>query len=200
MKPIIGIITRLVLSDEKNKMYGAYEDMIKAISKNGGIPIGIFPNNTNVISLCNGIIFQGGDYYTEYEKKYLKYTYDNDIPTLGICLGMQHMAMLFDAKEYNINNHKEKNKKYVHKIIIDKNSKLYSIIKKEEILVNSRHTSAIKDTKLYISGTSEDGIIESIEDNSKKFFIGLQWHPESMINYCDISNTIFKKFIDICKN
>ena len=34
--------------------------------------------------------------------------------------------------------------------------------------------------KKFISAVSKDGIIEGIEDNSKKFFLGVQWHPESL--------------------
>ena len=29
---------------------------------------------------------------------------------------------------------------------------------------------------------SEDGIIEALEDKTKKFFIGVQWHPESLLS------------------
>jgi len=42
---------------------------------------------------------------------------------------------------------------------------------------------------------SDDNIIEGIEDSNKKFFLGVQWHPESTE---DIDNyNLFKYFIDI---
>lgn len=199
MKPIIGIITRPILSEEKNQLYAVYKDVEKSISKFGGIPIGIMPteNSEETLSICDGIIFQGGDKFTDYQIKYLKYAHENNIPTLGICLGMQMMGIYFGATEYEVNKHKDKNKKYVHKILIDENSLLFSIIRKKEIYVNSRHKYALKQPKIDISAVSLDGIIEAIEDKKKKFFIGLEWHPESMIEYDESSRKIFKYFIDI---
>lgn len=201
MRPIIGIITRPILSEENNKMYGVYEDIRNAIYNSGGIPIGILPgtNIEETLLICNGLIFQGGDKFTKYELNYLKYAYKNNIPTLGICLGMQLMGIMFNAKEYDIENHKFPNKKYVHKVIINENSKLYKIINKKEINVNSRHKTAIKNPSCTISGISNDGVIEAIEDSEKNFFIGLEWHPESMINYDETSRKIFEYLINIAK-
>ena len=53
-----------LLSEDENKMYGGYEEIVNAIEKNGGIPIGIFPDMKN-LSFCNGLIFQGGDFFTK---------------------------------------------------------------------------------------------------------------------------------------
>ena len=200
MKPIIGIIARPYYSEENNMMFGAYKDIINSVFCSGGIPICISPTEKylfETISLCDGLIFQGGDNFMEYEKLSLNYAYKNDIPILGICLGMQLMGVMFDAEEYDVFNHKDKNK--LHKVIIDKNSKLYSILKKEEVLVNSRHKSAIKNLKLSVVGVSQDGVIEAIEDKNKKFFIGVQWHPENMVVYDITSQKLFKSFINICK-
>ena len=94
----------------------------------------------------------------------------------------------------DIENHKKK-LNYVHEVKLKRNSKLYNIYKSDIIKVNSRHKSIIRDTKLNITGISNDGYIEAIEDTSKKFFIGVQWHPESMINYDNSQNNLFKYFI-----
>lgn len=48
-----------------------------------------------LINFYGGIILQGGDNLYEIDKKIVKYLYDKDIPTLGICLGMQIMAISF---------------------------------------------------------------------------------------------------------
>lgn len=91
-----------------------------------------------------------------------------------------------------VDNHRI-SKDYSHKITINKNSLLFKILNKEELTVNSLHSFAIPNTYLNISAYSIDGIIEAIEDKNKKFFLGVQWHPE-LLN--DIySKKIFDYFI-----
>ena len=141
---------------------------------------------------------QGGDDFEKYDLDALKYIYDIDKPVLGICLGMQLMGVLFDGYLIDINNHK-KILSYVHSVKINRNSKAYNIFKKDIIKVNSRHKSVVKNTKLKVSGISNDGYIEIVEDSNKKFFIGVQWHPENMIEYDDIQKNIYKYFIKNCK-
>lgn len=179
------------------------KEVIDIIDKYNLVPIGIivdFNNDVNeefnkvkvLIDMCNYFILQGGIEYYDIDIKIVKYLYDLDIPTLGICLGMQTMAMAFDGNMNDIDGHYSNNK-YVHSINIDENSKLYSIIKKNNILVNSRHHSYIVNTKLFVSSLSN--VIESIEDKNKKFFIGLQWHPESI--YDENNKKIFDYFFNL---
>lgn len=197
---IIGIITRKSKSEENHKIDIIYDEIVQSVLKNNGIPIGIILNKNyrNSIDICDGIIFQGGDDFEKYDFDALKYCYDINKCTLGICLGMQLMGVLFDGTMMNIKNHK-KYLSYAHSIKINKNTKLYNILKSDEIKVNSRHKSVLKNTNLEISAISNDGYIEAIEDKAKKFFIGIQWHPENMINYDTIQNNIFKNFIKCCE-
>jgi len=199
VKPIIGIITRKSKSQENHNINIIYDDIYTSIYNNGGIPVGIVLNNNykELISICDGIIFQGGDDFERYDSDTLKYLYEIDKPVLGICLGMQLMGMLFNGTMIDINNHK-KSLNYAHSVKVNRSSKLYNILKKDIIKVNSRHKSVIKGTGLDISAISQDGFIEAIEDKNKKFFIGVQWHPESMSNYDNNQNNIFKYFIKYC--
>lgn len=185
------------------------QEIINVIHKYHCIPIGIianFNNNPNIefnkikkiIDLCDGFILQGGDNYYDVDILIAKYLYKNNIPTLGICLGMQTMAVAFNGNMGIINNHNSKNK-YVHQITINKNSKLYDIIKKNKIHVNSRHNSYVLNTNLNISASDE--IIEAVEDKNKNFFIGVQWHPESLMD--ENSILLFNNFfysLNIKKN
>ena len=199
MKPVIGIITRSSKSIESHNTSIVYKDIENAIIKNGGVSIGItlYDNYKELIDMCDGFIFQGGDDFEKYDFEALKYIYDIDKPVLGICLGMQLMGMLFDGEMIDINNHK-KYLDYAHSIKIKRNSKLYNIFKTDIIKVNSRHKSVIKKTNLNKTAISNDGYIEGIETVNKKFFIGVQWHPESMINYDENQNNLFKNFIKAC--
>lgn len=193
---IIGIVTRKSKSKENHNIDVVYNDIVKIIKKYKAIPIGLMleEDYKELIDICDGIIFQGGDDFEGYDFEALKYAYDKDIPVLGICLGMQTMGVLFNGKIINVENHKIKG---THSIKIKRNTKLYEIFKEDIIKVNSRHKLVVKNTNLKISAISADGYIEAVEALNKKFFIGVQWHPESMIND-DLQNKLFESFIKSC--
>ncbi len=195
----IGIIGR------ENDGIKFNQEIINVIYEFGYTPIGIivdFKKDSNLvfnsikelIDMCDGFILQGGNEYFEIDKLITKYLYNKNIPTLGICLGMQTMAMTFNGQMGAIASHLS-NEKYVHDIEIDSNSYLYSIIGKDKILVNSRHKDSIIKTNLNISAKKD--IIEAIEDKDKHFFIGVQWHPESLMD--EESYKLFNEFFKKCE-
>ncbi len=192
MKPIVGIAVR-----KEDDIYYSKVELIDNLIIKGVIPIIIKPDIESA-NLCDGIIFPGGTDIYDDDLKLIKYLYDNDIPCFGICLGMQEMGYLFNGRMGYIGNysHLKPDLKYVHDVKINKNSKIYKILNLEEIKVNSRHKDYLINTDLSISGISN--VIESIEDKNKSFFIGVQWHPESMLEYDNNSNLIFNQFIKEC--
>ena len=86
----------------------------------------------------------------------------------------------------------------VHTVKLDKNSKLFNIIGEEEIYVNSRHRYKVTDIGNFTAVGFSDNIIEAIEDKSKTFAIGVQWHPENLMNTSP-SQKLFKAFINACR-
>ena len=194
MKPLIGIIEKEGLSSTKKKITYTYKEILGKIINSNGIPIGIVPQQINeTLNIIDGIILQGGDDYIKEEIELVKYAYKNDIPLLGICLGMQTIGIAMNGTIKKVYNHMKPNIKNVHDVYIKKDSKIYEILNKEKITVNSRHNYALIKTSLDITGYSTDNIIEVIEDKTKKFFIGLQWHPESLED--ENSKKIFDYFI-----
>ena len=196
MRPIIGVVLRPY--EEENK-FCMNNNIRKMINRLEGIPIGITPSNyttiynqnyesrndvnenmEDILKICDGIILQGGNDFYEYDKQVLSYCIKENVPVLGICLGMQLMGSLYDNNLVRVSNHKLiENKK--HNVNININSKFYSIINKTNILVNSRHEEALFDSGIYdVAGMSDDGVIEAIEYNQNNFNIGLQWHIEDM--------------------
>ncbi|MCI8470057.1 gamma-glutamyl-gamma-aminobutyrate hydrolase family protein [uncultured Clostridium sp.] len=208
MKKTVGIILRENVADYNEiPLYACRRDMIQFLKKYNiniiGIPI-IFGNENEfdkikeTIDLCDGIISPGGSKIHDIDYKIVKYLHEIDKPTLGICLGMQIMGKLFNEKvRTKIESGKHyTEKEYVHNVRIKKDSLLYKIIGEETIKVNSRHKRQIPYTNLDCVAYSEDNVLEAIEDKSKKFFIGLQWHPESLIE--DVySNRLFDYFINV---
>lgn len=162
-----------------------------------------------VIDLCDGIVMPGTYKLFEYDKFIYEYAYELDIPILGLCGGMQLMGLVdnkeLESKEVLVKNdtdlkHFQKGVKYVHKVNIVENTLLSKILNKSEIQINSRHNYHLDKVKdLKVSAYSEDGFIEAVEVINKKFILGVQWHPESMLEYDENSKKIFEYFIDSCK-
>lgn len=189
MKKKVGILLR------KDETYHLNKELVEWIEEYEMLPIGIVCDNLKYMictaSLCDGIILQGGSSYTEDELEFVRYLYKENIPTFGICLGMQMMAVSIDGTLTHLKNELHQGN---HNIEIMKNTKLYDIVKLDKISVNSRHKDYVKWTELTISAFSDDGLIEAIEDKNHKYFIGVQWHPESIRDDC--SNNLLKSFKD----
>ena len=129
-------------------------------------------------------------------------------PVLGICGGEQLINVLYKGSLIqhipdeikNCIEHEQKNPRNEagHSVTIQENTKLYSIISKQNIMVNSAHHQAIKvpGKGLIVNALSNDGVIEGIEDPTKTFCIGVQWHPEFFIQGSD--NKLLKAFINAC--
>ena len=221
IKPIIGIVGRLY-SGESNII--CVEEIRLAVTKFGSIPLLILPVDKEdlscknvyseeeikdlerVLSLCDAFILPGGDTWYQLDEVVIDYAIRKDKPLLAICLGMQVLSKVLSGekrtaydntiKNDTLINHLEPNNNYVHSVIIDKNSKLYSIIGDEEITVNSRHSYHVPELdNTLVSARSSDGLIEGVELKDKKFIIGVQWHPESNLED-EHSKKLFKAFFD----
>lgn len=160
----------------------------------------------SVLKNCDGFILPGGDTWYQLDEIIIDYAIRCDKPLLGICLGMQVLSKVLSndkrigydntIKNNTSINHFEPNKTYVHSVIIDKTSKLYSIIGigEEKIIVNSRHSYHVRELdNTLICARSSDGLIEGVELKNKKFIIGVQWHPESNLED-KYSKKLFKAF------
>ena len=219
IKPIIGIVGRLY-SGESNII--CVEEIRLAVTKFGSIPLLILPVDKEdlscknvyseeeikdlerVLSLRDAFILPGGDTWYQLDEVVIDYAIRKDKPLLAICLGMQVLSKVLSGekrtaydntiKNDTLINHLEPNNNYVHSVIIDKNSKLYSIIGDEEITVNSRHSYHVPELdNTLVSARSSDGLIEGVELKDKKFIIGVQWHPESNLED-EYSKKLFKAF------
>lgn len=146
----------------------------------------------------------------EFEINFIKHFLKTKKPILGICAGMQSINVALGGSLYQdiekqipeskINHTRVKDSdNNVHKIKISDNTIARNIFNNEEIVVNSFHHQAIKKlgNNLIVSSVAEDGVIESIEIDQKNhpFCVGVQWHPELLVETDASSKALFTKFI-----
>lgn len=224
MKPIIGIVARVEYPGNTHKLVFGEEYRNKII-KHGAIALGILPPQEidytterftdqkeltdeekemliKQIEMCNGILMPGGFKMNVFDRFILEYAIEKDIPVLGICLGMQIMSNYKREKVWNEKNDSFINHKIeeglAHSVTIDKESKLFEILKSDKLMVTSRHSyHALPNEYFKITSLSEDNYIESLEMDGKKYIIGVQWHPETMND--ESSALLFDSFLDACK-
>lgn len=216
---IIGIVSKP--ANDKKSLWTKQkitDDFRKIIIQNGAVAIGVLPTNIDynesmteedtekfhkILNLCDGFILQGGWQTGNHEIYVAKYAIENDIPLLGTCCGLNNM--LFSQgdtvqKERNeLHNIYDRN--YRHDVILDETSKLYKLLGNNRIVkVNSIHSVMIKDSDVNhfdIVAHDSNGFVEAVELKSKKFCLGLKWHPEIMDTDENMKN-IFKEFIKSC--
>lgn len=144
----------------------------------------------NILNLCDSFLIIGGKKVHKYHFEVIDYALKTNKKLLGICLGMQAIAMysnndleektLCKVSNHYFDNITHENKELlVHNIDISQNSLLSKILGKK-LKVNSIHNYAISKISypFKISATYKD-VIEAIE---YKNIIGVQFHPELMNN------------------
>ncbi len=65
--------------------------------------------------------------------------------------------------------------------------------------VNSAHHQAVSHPGTFaaVNARASDGVIEGLEDARYRFCLGLQWHPEFLIDRSD--SLIFKALIEVAR-
>lgn len=184
-----------------------YKQVIKA----GGTPVIIPPVANkevlvNTLQHLDGLILTGGGDHNPLwmgeepspklhhinqerdlaELMLVRLAFNRQIPMLGICRGIQTLAIALGGKvsqdiTARIKHDQDADRtEPTHSVGIVKSSALYEIYGREQIFVNSFHHQAVSDTgnRFRITAKSADGIIEAMESSEYKPILGVQWHPE----------------------
>lgn len=70
------------------------------------------------------------------------------------------------------------------------------------LAVNSYHHQAVKNLAdaFSVMAISEDGLVEAVCDNTRKFLWAVQWHPEFAYQTDESSRRIFRAFVEACRD
>lgn len=184
----VCVLKRDENTSKENQLY------LDAIKKYGGDPILIDEDNIHQLKECDGILLTGGYTKGPLDDYLIRYALENKLPLLGICQGMQSMAM-YNANIRLLPVTGHYTKEDPHPVYLEK-SCLSNLLQTNKIYVNSYHHEQVKESNIFtIVGRSEDGVVEAVENKNHSFQVGVQWHPERMILYDDISNKIFEGFM-----
>lgn len=230
-KPMIGIISSLGNVEKgcyQKRIQYVNNDYIDFIHANGGVPIfisaeSLFCDIINILDFIDGLLIIGGEDISSacYKKstdiipnrdlleiESYKYIKSNKKPILGICRGMQIINVAEGGTLCDIEKpllcHSIESDGWInyHSIQINKNSKLYSLIKCDNYVMPSVHHQMIDKLgrNIIVSSMASDNVIESIEVVDSKFIVGVQGHIEKCLNNFNKYSEVIKLFIKEAAN
>ena len=183
-----------------------YLDSIDGIIFTGGEDISPLLFGENPIKEVDTICYDRD----KIELELFKRAYNRGMPILGICRGLQLINVALGGTLYqDINRQLPNSLGHIstynieggyHSIDIIDDTILYDILGKEKINVNSQHHQSVKELgkNLRVNALSSDGVIEGIETTTGNFVLGVQFHPEAMIEETKEFINIFEYFILYC--
>ena len=137
---------------------------------------------------------------------------DADLPMLAICRGIQVLnvarggslvqdipSQMGTSIRHKLEVPPHEAIELAHEIWMEKDSLLVHLIGEsgsDTAEVNSRHHQAVRNLGpgLATTATAPDGVIEAIEDSSRRFCLGVQWHPENFYRTGEF-RSLFEGFI-----
>jgi putative glutamine amidotransferase len=145
-----------------------------------------------------------------YELELAQRAGDADVPLLAICRGIQVLNVarggtlvqdipseLPDAVAHEV---RDTPFAIAHDVWVAEGTLLHTLLREridgDACPVNSRHHQAVQTvgSGLVVSATAPDGVIEAVEDPSKRFCVGVQWHPENFYRTGEF-RALFEAFV-----
>lgn len=235
-RPLIGITGNF--GDRGLELGEGYYTSIEAA---GGIPVAIPPTDNaplllTLLERIDGLVLSGGAdinplYLDEDPVRALgginpkrdssellltRLAYDRQIPILGICRGIQMLAVALggtirqdiytddEATDPMIKHSQQMSRGVAsHFVQAEEGSLIADIYGQTRFAVNSFHHQAVglPGDKLRITARSADGVAECVESTERKSVLGVQWHPECFLLEGDKSQLpLFRWFVEECES
>lgn len=136
-------------------------------------------------------------------------------PLLGLCRGSQVINVAMGGSLYQdieadfpqaIKHDYFPNAGYsrdylAHPVEVTRGSRLAEILERRDVTVNSMHHQGIKQLApgLVASAVAPDGLIEGLESSNGHFMVGVQWHPEALVEHDQGMRQLFSRFVDAAR-
>ncbi len=151
------------------------------------------------------------------ELQFAKWAAAEGKPVLGICRGMQVLNVaaggtlhqdttvhFANAIKHDYFPNAGFARDYLaHDAAVVAGTKLHTIVGSlDSISINSMHHQGIErlGAGLVVSATAPDGLIEAIEGEGEGFLMGVQWHPEMLIEKDAGARALFRSFVEAAGN
>lgn len=230
-KPVIGIPVAHCTEELKTFPRALY---VESVKKAEGQPILLPPITTTeeaqeILCLVDGLLLTGGGdisplFLGELPKRgigeciperdlseilFAQVALKEDLPILGICRGIQVLAVAAGGTIYqdlpsecpeSIEHKQRAPREFAwHEVHLNE-SYLGRLIEEKTIRVNSIHHQAVSvlPEGFMANAVAPDGIIEGIEKLGAKFCLGVQWHPEAMDKEKN-SQRLFQGFVKVAQ-
>jgi putative glutamine amidotransferase len=225
--PLIGITTHSRNDAGEVLLPGAYLDAIQTAGGNALLLPPNQPDPERALSFLDGLVLPGGgdinpimysgeNHHTIYgvdedrdmsELTLVKYALTAKIPVLGICRGMQMLAVAAggdlvahvpdvygDALAHRLDHPR---RPINHDVSILPNTRLAGLLETDSLNIVSWHHQAVRTVPKgwHISAQAEDGLIEAIEYPDHPWMVAVQWHPE-LSGQDPAHQRLFQKFVE----
>jgi putative glutamine amidotransferase len=113
---------------------------------------------------------------------------ERDLPTLAVCRGVQLMNVARGGdlvqhlpEQVGHERHRETPGTFSeHPVDVQEGSRLQSVVGSDPRVTSHHHQSLGKVGEgLVETAWADDGTVEAVEDPTRRFALGVQWHPES---------------------
>ncbi len=194
----------------------------------GGTPVKVTAAAPHSPYTIDGVIFGGGSdvYPVEYNQAPTPgYQYDvargdmelswastarrHNLPVLGVCRGAQMLNVFAGGTlDRDLSRYQQPvsatgliQPVFLRKTVsVNPGSVLASVLGRTKLLVNAIHKQAIGavGAGLHVVAREPNGIIQAVEDWSRTFWIGVQFHPELLL-YRRPYRALFRKLIQVAR-
>lgn len=187
----------------------------------GARPVQLSPSRPDCPKDCDGVVISGGHdvepvlyaaaseveprYDRErdaFESRMIDHALERGLPLLGICRGAQLLNVRLggtlhqDLRRIRKLTSNRRTVLPLKTLAVERGSYLHELLGTDRTRINSLHKQSIDrlGRGLEIAARDLDHIVQAVEDRSRPFLVGVQWHPEFLL-YSRRQRALFRALV-----